>query len=83
MNPETFELFRDRFDHLDQSSRERFDTLDGKLDKLISSFEKHTEKDETYWKKIDRQHAQLRLIKWVMNSSWVGALAAWFYQRGR
>jgi hypothetical protein len=41
----------------------------------------HIEKDEAYWRRLDDQRAQLRLIKWVGGSGVLGSVALWLWQK--
>ena len=64
--------------------RDRFDSLDRKLDALHETFKEHVNKDETYWKKLDQQEGQLRLVRWVSGSgiiTGIGTAALWVYKK--
>lgn len=45
--------------------KDRFDSVDAKLDAAKCSFDEHAEKDAVYWRVLDEQQAQLSLIKRV------------------
>lgn len=75
MDPQLFELLRDRFDKQDQMLEEIRDTL-----------KDHAKKDETYWRKLDIQEGQIALLKLIIGVigtvggaiglwSWVGSKA--------
>lgn len=58
MDPQLFELLRDRFDKQDQMLEEIRDTL-----------KDHAKKDESYWKRIDIAEGQIGLLKWMFGGT--------------
>ena len=66
-------------EHIIELLRDRFDRLDGELSVISTTLKEHCENDATYWKKIDANEAQLRVIKWLSSSAAGSALLAWFY----
>ena len=61
--------------------RDRFDAQDAVLQEIKTSIHEHVEKDETYWKQIDDQKAQLRLVKWLGGTGVVGSAILWAWQK--
>ena len=59
--------------------RDRFDRLDVELSVISTTLKEHCENDATYWKKIDENEAQLRVIKWLSSSAAGSAVMAWLY----
>lgn len=59
----------------------RFDTIDGTLSDMKTSFNEHVTKDETYWNKLDRQEAQVSVFKWITSGLSGSALVAWLYEK--
>jgi len=78
MDDQLFRMIQDRFDAQDK----RFDSQDKDLADIKELIEKHTEKDETYWKKLDNQEAQLSTLKKV-GAGFVSAvgLVEWFFRK--
>lgn len=68
-------------DQLIELIRDRFDSVDAKLNQQQASFELHAQNDEKYWKLIDEQQAQLSLIKWISSGLSGSALLAWLYTK--
>ena len=58
MDTQTVELIRDAI-------KDGFAHTNQKIDELTESFQSHVGKDENYWRKMDEQQAQLRLVKWL------------------
>ena len=61
--------------------RDRFDAQDVVLQEIKVSLREHVEKDEAYWKQIDDQNAQIRLVKWLGGTGVVGSAALWAWQK--
>lgn len=59
--------------------KQGFDLTNQKIDTMTASFHDHVEKDEQYWKTIDEQRAQLRLIKYLGGGGIGTAIGAWLY----
>ena len=70
LNQQLFDMLRDRFDVIDASIKD-----------VKSLIEVHTEKDEHYWKMIDDQQAQLRMVKWLSTGLSGSALTAWLWNK--
>ncbi len=72
MDNQLFELLVDRFDRQDKVLMEIKDTI-----------KEHVEKDEKYWKKIDVQEGQIKLLK-GMGTGFIavlGYLEWWLFKR--
>jgi hypothetical protein len=65
-------LLRDRFNKVDRDNQEMLDCLKA-----------HITKDELYWKKIDDQQAQIRLVKYLGGSGLGAAVLHWLYNTFR
>ena len=61
--------------------RDRFDAQDTVLQEIKTSLREHVDKDEVYWKQIDDQKAQLRLVKWLGGTGAVGSAVLWAWQK--
>jgi hypothetical protein len=61
-------LLRDRFSKVDRDNAE-----------MLVCLKDHIKKDEEYWKKIDDQHAQIRLVKYLGGSGLGAAVLHWLY----
>jgi RNA binding exosome subunit len=61
--------------------RDRFDSQDVVLQDIKESIRDHTEKDEAYWRQIDDQKAQLRLVKWLGGTSIAGSAVLWAWHK--
>jgi len=61
--------------------RDRFDAQDMVLRDIKESLVDHTKKDEHYWKMIDDQQAQLRMVKWMSTGLSGSALTAWLWNK--
>ncbi len=59
----------------------RFDTVDGTLEEMKSSFNDHVVKDESYWIRLDQQDAQISVFKWISSGLSGSAIAAWLYEK--
>ena len=70
-------------DPIVQMIRDRFNNVDKDNTEMLTCLKDHIQKDEKYWKKIDTQEAQIRLIKWLAGSGLGTAIGAWFYNTFR
>lgn len=68
MEDAVLELIRDQFVHLNT-----------KLDLINTTIEKHIDKDEEYWRKIDQVEGQISLLKWLGGSISFSGLLAWLF----
>lgn len=68
MDEYVIQMIRDRFNQVDRDNQEMLDCV-----------RDHIKKDELYWKKIDRNEANIGLLKWLAGSGLGTATAAWFY----
>jgi hypothetical protein len=59
--------------------RDRFDSLDSKMEDLNVTMANHVEKDERYWLKIEAAEGQINLIRWLGGSLSISGLAAWLF----
>lgn len=59
----------------------RFDTVDGTLEEMKSSFNDHVVKDESYWIRLDQQDAQISVFKWISSGLSGSAIVAWLYEK--
>ena len=67
MEKEVFELLRDKLDSIDAS-----------LHDLSVDLKSHVSQDQNYWREIDRQNAQISLLKWLFGGSIAATIAAVF-----
>ena len=68
-------------DQLVAMIRDRFNKVDADNEILIHDLKEHTDKDAVYWRKIDEQHAQIGLMKWLIGTSAGSAALAWLYSK--
>ena len=61
--------------------RDRFDKVDIALEEVRTTFDKHSEKDEVYWRRVDQRDAQLSVFKWITGGMSGSALLAWIYEK--
>lgn len=64
--------------------RDQHKQLSDNLDDLKGIIREHVDEDKRYWQKIDKQEAQIGLVKGVMSlfgGSSVLAFLAWFYNQ--
>lgn len=59
--------------------RDQFKTVNDTLGMIQSDMQKHHDKDAVYWKKIDGQEAQMRLIIAIGSSGALAAFLSWAY----
>ena len=81
MDDQLFSLLMKRFDSQEEMIKNRSDAQDTMLQSIATNLQEHTGKDERYWKKIDDQYAQMRLVKWLGGSGVGVSLAAWLWQK--
>jgi hypothetical protein len=74
MDEQHIELIRDTI-------KQGFENTNQKIDGMSEALSRHVEKDEVYWKKIDDQEAQIRLVKGVGGSGLVVSAVAWLWQK--
>ncbi len=61
--------------------RDQFDSVRKDISTLRDSMDRHTTKDEHYWKKVDEAEGQIKLLKWAASAGPVGALIVWLYSK--
>lgn len=81
MDDHIVDLIRDQFKAASEHSNTRFDSVEEKLTAMTTALSAHVEKDETYWKQIDGQQAQFRLIKGLFGGGAFVAAVTWIYER--
>jgi hypothetical protein len=59
--------------------RDRFDSLDSKMEALNDTMANHVEKDEVYWRKIDHAEGQITMIKAVGSTLSLSGIGAWLF----
>lgn len=67
MDQETFELLRARLESIDRNLRD-----------LSADLKVHVGDDRRYWQEIDKQSAQISLLKWMFSGAIASMLAASF-----
>lgn len=73
-NSQVIELIRDTI-------KQGFENTNSKIDRLTESFETHVGKDADYWRKIDEQKAQMRLIKWLGGTGLGTSFTLWILNK--
>lgn len=66
---------------ISETIHQGFQNTNQKIDAITTALSKHVEKDEVYWKMIDDQKAQLRLIRWLGGSGVAGSLGLWILNK--
>jgi RNA binding exosome subunit len=61
--------------------RDRFDAQDVMLNEIKESIRDHVTKDEAYWRQIDDQKAQLKLVKWIGGTGIFSSAVIWIWQK--
>ena len=74
MDEQHIELIRDTI-------KQGFENTNDKIDALTVALSDHVKKDDSYWKKIDDQQAQIRLVKAVGSSGLVVSAALWLWNK--
>lgn len=74
MDEQVVELIRDTI-------KQGFEHTNSKIDALTESFETHVGKDAGYWRQIDEQKAQMRLIKWLGGTGVASSVALWILNK--
>lgn len=70
MEPQMFEMLRDRFDQQDATLK--------RIENLVTS---HVQEDEVYWKKVDRVSTQVGMVKYLLGVPGVGGFLLWMWQK--
>lgn len=70
MDPQAFKLLVDRFDRQDAT-----------LARVENLMTKHIEKDEVFWKKVDRVSTQVGMVKYLLGVPGVGGFLLWVWQK--
>lgn len=58
--------------------RDRLESIDNSLRDLSSDLKGHVGEDKKYWQEIDKQNAQISLLKWMFSGAIASMLAASF-----
>ena len=74
MDEQVVELIRDTI-------KQGFENTNEKIDRIATSLDTHITKDGEYWKKIDVQQGQIRLLKGIGGSSIVSAIAVYLWNK--
>lgn len=59
--------------------RDQFADIKSDISSLHDAMQVHVTKDETYWKKIDKQEGQLSVIKYLGGSAGASGVLAWLW----
>lgn len=74
MDEQVVELIRDQI-------KQGFEHSNQKIGDLCDIMRSHVDKDLEYWKKIDEQQAQIRLVKSIGGSGLFISAVAWLWQK--